>query len=87
MAKSIIKFAGPDSQDNFKVLQVKGRLVVDPGKVYSRGVQDHLSCNANNRNFEATTVAPTFKPEDGDSVPARTFGGPVIDYAEWKGRR
>lgn len=60
MAKTLIKFAGPDDNDDFKCLSVKGTLRVDPGKVYNRRTVENL-----NRSpvVEVTTIEPKFETQ------------------------
>jgi len=65
MAKILLKFAGPDNNDNFKCLSVKGRLVVDPGKIYNRKTIKYL-----NSHFDVTTIEPKFETQ------RRVFIGP-----------
>ncbi len=69
MAKTtLIKFAGPDDNDNFKCLSVKGRLKVDPGKIYTRRTVNILNQSL---IVEVTTVEPKFVapyPREFDGV-------------------
>ncbi len=57
---STIKFAGPDARDMFKCLSVKGRLVVDPGKIYTRQTIDVLNSMTNRGKYDVTTIEPKF---------------------------
>ena len=67
MANTLIKFAGPDKNDKFKCLSVKGKLRVDPGKIYNRRTLEIL----NSSNFtEVTTIEPKFE------TPNRVFLAP-----------
>lgn len=58
MAKTLIKFAGPDSNDEFKCLSVKGRLRVNPGHIYNRHTLEVLDRSA---VVEVTTIEPKFE--------------------------
>lgn len=60
MATEIIKFAGPDADGNFKVLQTKNTTRVEPGQIYTRNAYRHLVHSAqrspNARKLEVTAV-------------------------------
>ena len=71
-----IKFAGPDNRDRFKCLSVKGRLVVDPGKIYARRTITVLNRVVNNPKYDVITIEPRF---DSDEKRFREFKGPRGD--------
>jgi hypothetical protein len=68
-----IKFAGPDNNDRFKCLSVKGRLVVDPGKLYKRRTIEYFNRNVHGDKYDVSTIEPKFDTH------RRVFTGPKGD--------
>lgn len=76
MAKDTIKLAGPDANNNYRVLATKGTLKVRPGELYSeRYVKDYLLALSQKNRFDVTIIMPRFSEGEAASGILGVFKG------------